>query len=1164
VSRKKKILLSSAGLVIFLPLVLLMVFYLMLSTESGTRWLVDQGIDLAADEKIFIKAQSIHGALLGRLEIRQLEIRIARESANDGQNNNIKDDVITLDQFLFQWQPLKLFGRLALIEQIKLNNLLLKLNTAEDAESSSETLVIPDVVLPIAVELQKLEINNIYLDSLDSPAIVDRLQLGLLLNKNGLVIKDFNLTNAQASAAGNISADMMQPHAIDGLFTIDAVIPDQGNIASEVKLSGEILKPVIDLALKTPVKASITGNADLHQAQPFFDMHANWSAFQWPLQGKSELTIKGGKLSAVGMINDYQLNLNTVLQTPQLPLSEIKLDANGSTEKLMLNKLLLNTLDGRIAVNGDINIAPELSWNLQLEAENLNPGLIDKQLQGKLGGHLLVTGQLNAQGIITKVAIDDISGQLREYPLNLTGDVNYQNEVLSTRRIVLRLGDNQVNVSGTIADAMAIDLSIQAPRLDQFYVDLAGSIKGHASLGGNMELPEIDLAIDAAQVAFQENRLEKLTLSGQWQKQQGSIKLQAENIKIENESVDRLELALDGQLEKHQLLVKLKAPEKSLGLQLDGELKPDFSLWSGQVSQLDAMLQTFQWQLETPADLELSQKYYQIRKFCLTGQKETICLDGKWQVAQQQINADVSLSNFHFSQLQPILPEGLAINGSVSGEVHAQGKLDNLKARAVLKPTDGIVSFKDDTEEFKIPYKDMAFAAQFSDDNGEVNFNFALGENGKGNGFVKIGKAPARLLNGRLNASIPDLRIVQGFIPDLQAVQGTLALDMNLAGKLEKPLIKGKLTLLNGSANIPAAGLELTKMNVALEADDLDQMKIQASVHSGQGQLKATGAINVASFPAKISLALKGDRFQIARLPEAIVEITPDLLLEGRESFRLIGELRIPTAKIEIQELPESAVKVSSDEIIVGEAVESRKARNISADLNIILGEQVSFKGFGLQTGLTGDVNAVYDGEVSRLYGRIEMRDGKYKSFGQNLQVETGRFIFAGPTDNPGIDLKAKRVSRDKSVTAYLAVSGQVSKPITRVYSVPALSETEALSYLVTGQSMNKASGEDSNELSSAALALGLSQTMPALKTIKEDIGIDDLRIEDDVGGIEGSSLLVGKYLNPDLYVGYVQGLFEPQGGVKVNYRLSKKIEVESFSGEEKDSVHIYFRHEHD
>ena len=75
--------------------------------------------------------------------------------------------------------------------------------------------------------------------------------------------------------------------------------------------------------------------------------------------------------------------------------------------------------------------------------------------------------------------------------------------------------------------------------------------------------------------------------------------------------------------------------------------------------------------------------------------------------------------------------------------------------------------------------------------------------------------------------------------------------------------------------------------------------------------------------------------------------------------------------------------------------------------------------------------------------------------------------------------------------------------------------------------------------------------------------GLDELSLEGGAGGIEESALVLGKYLNPDLYLGYSQGLFNPEGAVLLRLRLTERLEVESRSGNEQ-SFDLFYRLEHD
>ena len=93
----------------------------------------------------------------------------------------------------------------------------------------------------------------------------------------------------------------------------------------------------------------------------------------------------------------------------------------------------------------------------------------------------------------------------------------------------------------------------------------------------------------------------------------------------------------------------------------------------------------------------------------------------------------------------------------------------------------------------------------------------------------------------------------------------------------------------------------------------------------------------------------------------------------------------------------------------------------IDANIDVELGKQVSFSGKGLATNLTGKLKIVKAGEKMAMHGNVDMIKARYKSYGQDLTVRKGRFLFNGPVDNPWLDVEAIRVSKSKKVTAILA-----------------------------------------------------------------------------------------------------------------------------------------------
>ena len=110
------------------------------------------------------------------------------------------------------------------------------------------------------------------------------------------------------------------------------------------------------------------------------------------------------------------------------------------------------------------------------------------------------------------------------------------------------------------------------------------------------------------------------------------------------------------------------------------------------------------------------------------------------------------------------------------------------------------------------------------------------------------------------------------------------------------------------------------------------------------------------------------------------------------------------------------------------------------------------------------------------MYGNVDMNKARYKSYGQDLTVRKGRFLFNGPVDKPWLDVEAIRVSKSKQVTAILNLTGPLDAPQTRLSSEPALPEAEVLAYLVTGGPLNQVSKSESNMVASAALSYGVRQ----------------------------------------------------------------------------------------
>jgi translocation and assembly module TamB len=294
---------------------------------------------------------------------------------------------------------------------------------------------------------------------------------------------------------------------------------------------------------------------------------------------------------------------------------------------------------------------------------------------------------------------------------------------------------------------------------------------------------------------------------------------------------------------------------------------------------------------------------------------------------------------------------------------------------------------------------------------------------------------------------------------------------------------------------------------------------------------------------------LTGSQFQICHLPEAEVLISPSLTINKFDDLTKInGLIKIDSAKIEIKTLPKSAVAPSEDEFIISDDQAPPKIVDpayLNTQLSLDFGDNTHFSGFGLETRLTGKLQYIVQEDKQSVQGQATMHDASYRSYGQDLVIRKGKFLFNGSADNPWLNIEAIRKSIDNDVTAVLNVTGPLKSPETRVYTEPPLSESEALSYLVTGDSLKGASKSEGSAVANAAFNYGAGQ----LYWLGDQLGIDEFEFKQSKK-IKNSAVKLGHYLNPDLYIGITMGLFSNKYAASIKYRLTENFSIDTRAGE--------------
>jgi translocation and assembly module TamB len=420
-----------------------------------------------------------------------------------------------------------------------------------------------------------------------------------------------------------------------------------------------------------------------------------------------------------------------------------------------------------------------------------------------------------------------------------------------------------------------------------------------------------------------------------------------------------------------------------------------------------------------------------------------------------------------------------------------------------------------------------------------------------------------RSMEASVRGAIADLGFITALAPEVQRIDGQLQLDVQLGGTPGAPVLQGGSVLELGALTLATPAIELQDIRVELSGPGTGDIAIDAHARSGGGQLRLQGKANLVA-ETKAELALTGADFLVMDTPEAQVYLSPDLrlALEGNR-IDLQGEVRVPKADIRLKKLPEGAVSESRDQVIVKPDDEATPLGDylLNARVRLILGDKVSFEGFGLEARIAGNVLVVEaPRQLTTATGELALVGGQYRAYGQNLVIERGRLLFAGgDIGNPGLDVRAVR-RPEADVLVGVNVRGTLRDPKPTLFSEPAMSTNEQLSYLLLGRPLANTNTDEQSQMSQAAMALGLMGGGALSKSIGRQIGLDDVGIEKGSGGsAEDASLVVGKYLSPKLYVGYGIGIFDPISTLRLRYTLSPRWTIQSESSAAQSGADLLF-----
>jgi autotransporter translocation and assembly factor TamB len=964
------------------------------------------------------------------------------------------------------------------------------------------------------------------------------LQSELQWRDDTLEVKSANLASGDTriTATGKVGNSIDLDWSLDSQNLAELYPGAEGQLKASGHLGGELEAPAVKAGFKGTTLRFTDYSVEAVEGDIVVDL-TNWQQLNIRLAA-SNLDLQGQRLQSVD-INADQSQIQASLVTPEIK-AEIEL-AGALVDQRWHGKL----------VTADIDTTDFSTWHL------MAPAAISLERESITSEPLCLISTQNSKvcsSLQQTAGSWDIDLELAQFPLQLIGQ--WTPVDLELDGVINATADLKYSPEGQLLGKLEVDLPAagasyplqddKPARFDYRLGELTVSLEQHQisittrvtlenedHLEGSLTMPDADI----------------LQFDTATQPIQAKFSIEAHNWSVLNAMLPQIDeisgdlgidIAVSGSIATPRLQgsarlsdgafllseQNLRVEQLNLDLQSDGSQLLEFSI--------DAVAAAGKLALQGETLLDQD-----------AGWPSTVSVNGK--------GFDLAVL------LAPWIAQPLAIDGEMDANAELKFRApDQLLGEVHFSAARGKLTYPLVAGEFEHwDYQDAFATLTLGEQGIKASSGFIMGDSNDMKAEVSLPQAGLLMLDPeqqQLNANVrinfKELDLIQYLVPDIDQVTGQLALDATVSGSLAHPQVILNSKIQQVSFEIPRLGLKIDQIKLLGKSDEQNNFDFKLSAHSGDGQLSIEGSskLDAASgWPSNIHI--KGENFEVARIPEATVTASPDLEFTiAKRSVVIEGDLVIPYAKLEPRDVS-TATKVSSDTVIIGGEQAEEQPWEITTRVNLILGEKVTFFGFGFEGRLGGRLLVEESpDQLSRGTGEITIQEGRYRAYGQRLDVNDGRVLFTGGAlDNPGLDLQALR--KVDEVTVGLKILGRLQQPEIELFSDPTLGETDMLSYLLFGRPMDETSGTEGNAMGQAALALGLAGGDNLARRLGDRFGFDEVRVESNDTG-DQASLVIGRYLSPELYVSYGVGLMESINSINLRYQLSERWHLEAESGE--------------
>ncbi|MCB1627582.1 MAG: hypothetical protein KDI48_07615, partial [Xanthomonadales bacterium] len=386
----------------------------------------------------------------------------------------------------------------------------------------------------------------------------------------------FDLSGEGERGIGTISGELQQGEQQLQLQSVQIRLDDDQMLrvpAAQLSASGPL-----------SLTASAKGQWPLDESAPAGELRLSWQDLVLA-DAESPLRSDQGELQLSGRPEAYTLSLRAAIaRAGQAPtpdaIGDLQLQAQGDLQQLQSLVATLESNFGRIEIDGQVQFEP-LHADLALQTSGLDTGVLLPELPGELGLRGRAKLARAEEQLSAELEIEQLSGQLRDAPLQGEGHLAWVDAELPSGRLRLSWGDNEIGYQRPTGESGQLLLQIDQPGL--LLADLQGSVRGQLMLPALLErwrqasgeLKVRSLSLD--QLSVEQISLQRAAGTDQ------PLSLQLEGLQAAGQRLDTASAQLQP---GERWTLQLDASGPDMNLTLGASAGVEEGTWSGQLRDL--------------------------------------------------------------------------------------------------------------------------------------------------------------------------------------------------------------------------------------------------------------------------------------------------------------------------------------------------------------------------------------------------------------------------------------------------------------------------------------------------------------------------------------------------------------------------------------------------